>query len=239
LSDVFASSGEEPINLDAAEAQAPPAAVQISSQEFFRRARERLTFDIPPGLTDPSIIPTTGDFGTDRMLEIIAEEKPIRQAAVLIPIIERDEPTVLLTQRSTHLNDHAGQVAFPGGKIDPGDASPMHAALREAQEEVGLEARFIEPIGYMDLYATTFGFRIVPTLARVQPGFMLKVNEAEVADVFEVPLAFLMNPANHFTKARQFRDITRHFYEMPYGERYVWGATAGMLRILYERIVAS
>ena len=239
MSDMFVNPGEKVIDLDAVEPSAADSAAHVTSDEFFRRVRARLTFDIPPALTDASIIPTTGDFGTDKILEIIAEERPIRQAAVLIPVIERAEPMVLLTQRATHLNDHAGQVAFPGGKIDPGDKSPMHAALREAEEEIGLDARFIEPIGYLDLYATTFGFRIVPTVARVQPGFKLRVNKSEVDDVFEVPLAFLMDPANHRTKTRQFRDITRSFYEMPYGERYVWGATAGMLRILYQRIFAT
>jgi 8-oxo-dGTP pyrophosphatase MutT (NUDIX family) len=235
---MFVNPGEEVIDLKV-EGAAPPARGDVTSEEFFRRVRARLTFDVPPGLTDARIIPTTGDYGTDRVLQLVAQERPIRQAAVLVPVIERDEPTVLLTQRATHLNDHAGQVAFPGGKIDPTDASPMHAALREAWEEVGLHADFVEPIGYLDLYATTFGFRIVPTIARVRPGFELRVNKSEVDDVFEVPLAFLMDPANHKTKTRQYRDITRSFYEMPYGERYVWGATAGMLRVLYERIFAS
>jgi 8-oxo-dGTP pyrophosphatase MutT (NUDIX family) len=213
--------------------------VHVTSKEFFHRARQRLSFDVPPGLTDASIIPSTGDVGSDQVLAIIAKEKPVRPAAVLVPVVERDEPTILLTQRSPDLPDHAGQVAFPGGKIDPTDATPMHAALREADEEIGLKAEFIEPIGYSELYGTPFGYRILPTVARVRPGFTLKINHGEVVDVFEVPLAFLMNPANHKIATRQFRDITRSFYEMPYGDRYVWGATAGMLRILYERIFAT
>lgn len=217
---------------------AMPEHVDLSSEEFFSRAAKLLTFDVPPSLTDASIIPQTDDEGMNRVLEIVSREKPIRPAAVLVPIIEREEPTVLLTQRATHLNDHAGQVAFPGGKIDATDDSPLAAALREAHEEVGLDARFVEPIGYMDVYATPFGFRILPTVARVKPGFELRINKNEVDDVFEVPLAFLMNPANHFMKTREFRDITRSFYEMPYGDRYVWGVTAGILRILYQRIFA-
>jgi 8-oxo-dGTP pyrophosphatase MutT (NUDIX family) len=211
-----------------------PAA--ISSVEFFDRARARLNFDVPAGLTDASIIPPSGDQGTDRVLAIVAREQPIRPAAVLIAVVDHPEPTVLLTQRSAHLNDHAGQISFPGGKIDPTDASPLEAALREANEEVGLEREFIDPIGYLDLYGTAFGFRILPTVARVRPGFTMRVSEAEVDDVFEVPLAFLMNPANHQMHSKEFRGIERWYYAMPYEERYIWGATAGILRVLYERI---
>jgi 8-oxo-dGTP pyrophosphatase MutT (NUDIX family) len=211
-----------------------PAA--IGSAEFFDRASARLRFDIPAGLTDASIVPPSGDQGTDRMLQIIAQERPIRPAAVLIPIVDHAEPTVLLTQRSAHLNDHAGQISFPGGKIDATDASPLDAALREAEEEIGLKREFIDPIGYLDLYATGFGFRILPTLARIKPGFKLRINEDEVDDAFEVPLAFLMDPANHQLHAKEFRGMERSYYAMPFAERYIWGATAGILRVLYERI---
>jgi 8-oxo-dGTP pyrophosphatase MutT (NUDIX family) len=213
-----------------------PAAVNIGSAEFFDRARARLRFEIPPGLYDASIIPVSGDPGNDRMLQIIAQERPIRPAAVLIPVVGHAEPTVLLTQRAAHLNDHAGQISFPGGKIDPTDASPLDAALREAEEEIGLGREFIDPIGYLDLYGTAFGFRILPTVARVKPGFKLRINEDEVDNVFEVPLAFLMNPANHQIHAKEFRGIERSYYAMPFAERYIWGATAGILRVLYERI---
>jgi 8-oxo-dGTP pyrophosphatase MutT (NUDIX family) len=211
-----------------------PAA--ISSAEFFDRSQARLRFDVPAGLTDASVVPPGGDQGTDRMLQIVAREQPIRPAAVLIAVVDRPEPTVLLTQRAAHLNDHAGQISFPGGKIDPNDASPLDAALREAEEEVGLTRDFIEPIGYLDLYATGFGFRILPTVARVRPGFTLKINAAEVEDAFEVPLAFLMNPANHQIHSKEFRGMERSYYAMPFAERYIWGATAGILRVLYERI---
>lgn len=213
-----------------------PAVREIGSAEFFHRARARLGFDIPPGLNDASIIPISGDPGNDRMLQIIAQERPIRPAAVLIPVVDHAEPTVLLTQRAAHLNDHAGQISFPGGKIDATDASPLDAALREAEEEIGLKREFIDPIGYLDLYATGFGFRILPTLARIKPGFKLRINETEVDDAFEVPLTFLMNPANHQLHAKEFRGIERHYYAMPFAERYIWGATAGILRVLYERI---
>jgi 8-oxo-dGTP pyrophosphatase MutT (NUDIX family) len=212
------------------------APADIGSAEFFQRARARLRFEIPPGLNDASIIPVSGDPGNDRMLQIIAQERPIRPAAVLIPVVEHAQPTVLLTQRAAHLNDHAGQISFPGGKIDATDASPLDAAVREAWEEIGLGREFIDPIGYLDLYGTGFGFRILPTLARVKPGFTLRINETEVDDAFEVPLSFLMDPANHQLHSREFRGIERSYYAMPFAERYIWGATAGILRVLYERI---
>jgi 8-oxo-dGTP pyrophosphatase MutT (NUDIX family) len=217
--------------------QARPA--PINAEEFFNRSRARLGFDVPPGLIDPNIIPRTGDSGNDRMLEIVAQEQPVRPAAVLIPVVDHPEPTVLLTQRSPHLSSHAGQISFPGGKIDAGDASPMDAALREACEEVALKREFIEPIGYLDVYGTAFGFRILPTLARVRPGFELTINHSEVDDAFEVPLSFLMNPANHQVHSKEFRGMERSYYAMPFAERYIWGATAGMLRVLYERIYSS
>ena len=210
--------------------------VAINSAEFFARSRARLRFEIPAGLTDASLVPPSGDQGTDRMLQIIAREQPIRPAAVLIPVVDHPQPTVLLTQRAAHLNDHAGQISFPGGKIDAADASPLDAALREAEEEIGLSREFVDPIGYLDLYGTAFGFRILPTVARVRPGFRLRVNHAEVDDAFEVPLAFLMDPANHQVHNKEFRGIERSYYAMPFAERYIWGATAGILRVLYERI---
>jgi 8-oxo-dGTP pyrophosphatase MutT (NUDIX family) len=214
-------------------------AANIGSSEFFNRARARLNFEVPPGLSDSTIIPVTGDQGNDRMLGIIAQEQPIRPAAVLIAVVEHPQPTVLLTQRSAHLNDHAGQISFPGGKIDPTDASPLDAALREAEEEVGLSRSFVDPIGYLDLYGTSFGFRILPTVARVKPGFDLRINHSEVDDAFEVPLSFLMNPANHQVHSKEFRGMERTYYAMPFAERYIWGATAGILRVLYERICRS
>jgi 8-oxo-dGTP pyrophosphatase MutT (NUDIX family) len=209
---------------------------RIDSVEFFARARNELNFDVPPGLLDPNVIPESGDPGTDKMLEIIAREQPIRPAAVLIPVVDHKEPTVLLTQRAVHLADHAGQIAFPGGKIEATDASPLAAALREAEEEVGLDRAYVHPIGYLGVYGTGFGFRILPTVARVQPGFSLSINPSEVDDAFEVPLAFLMNPENHQLHSKEFRGMERSYYAMPYAERYIWGATAGILRILYERI---
>ena len=141
-----------------------------------------------------------------------------------------------MTLRAAHLNDHAGQISFPGGKIDAADASPLDAALREAEEEIGLDRSHVDPIGYLDVYGTGFGFRILPTVARVRPGFELDINKAEVEDAFEVPLAFLMDPNNHQLHSKEFRGAQRSYYAMPFAERYIWGATAGILRALYERV---
>lgn len=207
--------------------------------EFFARARATLTLDVPLGINDSAVVPARGDHDLDPMTVAIAAVRPIRPAAVLVPVIARDEPMVLLTQRTAHLKDHAGQISFPGGKIDPADVSPMAAALREADEEIGLAADAIEPIGYLDLYLTTFGFRIVPLVARVAPDFALTLNRNEVDDAFEVPLSFLMSPENHQRHSRDWNGLTRHFYAMPFGERYIWGATAGILRNLYERIYSQ
>ena len=201
-------------------------AATLSSAEFFARGRARLRFDVPQALLDPEIIPTSGDSGTDRMLEIISREQPIRPAAVLIPVVDHPEPTVLLTKRAPNLSSHAGQIAFPGGKIDVTDASPLDAALREAEEEVGLDRSFVDPIGYLDVYGTAFGFRILPTVARVRPGFTLQINQGEVDDAFEVPLAFLMDPANHQLHSKEFRGMERSYYAMPFAERYIWGANS-------------
>jgi 8-oxo-dGTP pyrophosphatase MutT (NUDIX family) len=212
------------------------APAEISAAEFYDRVRARTSFDVPRELIDPNLIPGSGDPGTDKMLEIIAREQPVRPAAVLIPVVDHKEPTVLLTQRSPNLSEHAGQIAFPGGKIDATDASPRDAAVREAWEEVGLDGSFIDPIGYLGVYGTGFGFRILPTVARVRPGFKLTINRSEVVDAFEVPLSFLMNPANHQIHSKDFRGMERSYYAMPYAERYIWGATAGILRVLYERI---
>ena len=212
-----------------------PLAAGLSTTDFFSRIRARLSLDAPAELHDDNFIPLRGDHDLDKLAAAVAAVRPIRRAAVLVPIVEREQPMVLLTQRSAHLKDHAGQISFPGGKIEPGE-TPVAAALREAEEEIGLDASLIEPLGYLDLYMTTFGFRIVPTVARVQPGFALTLNKDEVDDAFEVPLSFLMAPENHKRHSREWNGMTRHFYAMPFGERYIWGATAGILRNLWERI---
>ena len=216
---------------------ARPTAV---ADRFFDRARARLRLDVPPALTDPTAQGIRrGDLDLDPALWERAGVAATKPAAVLVPIVDRTAPTVLLTQRTAELASHAGQVAFPGGKIDPSDESPVAAALREAKEEVGLAPMLVEPIGYLDLYLTFSGFRILPTLARVKPDFELTLNPREVTDAFEVPLEFLMEPANHRRKTRDWKGIPREYYEMPFGERYIWGITAGILRNLYERVYAA
>ncbi len=212
------------------------AGENLSAREFFERVRSRLTLDVPAGLNDASVTPKRGDHDADPVMRKIAEIRPIRPAAVLVPIIERDEPSVLLTQRAAHLPDHPGQISFPGGKIDKADDTPQTAALREAEEEIGLDRQLVAPLGYLDLYMTTLGYRIVPVIARLQPGFALKLNTMEVDNTFEVPLSFLMNQENHKRHSRDWQGMTRHYYAIPYGERYIWGVTAGILRNLHERI---
>jgi 8-oxo-dGTP pyrophosphatase MutT (NUDIX family) len=191
---------------------------------------------VPASLTDPMAHGARGDLDLNPAMWERAGVTANKPAAVLIPIIDRGEPMVLLTQRTQELANHAGQVAFPGGKIDPADESPVAAALREASEEIGLAPTLVEPLGYLDLYLTFTGFRILPTVARVKPDFTLALNPREVTEAFEVPLAFLMTPANHQRKSRDWRGVTREFYAMPFENRYIWGITAGILRNLYERV---
>jgi 8-oxo-dGTP pyrophosphatase MutT (NUDIX family) len=206
---------------------------------FFDRARARLTLDVPRALIDPTAEGARGDLDLNPAMWIRAGVKATKPAAVLVPIIDRREPTVLLTLRTAELASHAGQVAFPGGKIDAADESPVAAALREAREETGLAATLVEPIGYLDLYLTFSGFRILPTVARVKPEFTLALNPREVTETFEVPLEFLMTPTNHQRKTRDWNGLARDYYAIPYENRYIWGITAGILRNLYERVYAA
>lgn len=161
---------------------------------------------------------------------------PAKPAAVLVPAIQREEITLLFTQRTAHLAAHAGQIAFPGGKAEPADGGPLATALREAHEEIGLEPDYVEPLGYLDCYRTGTGYCITPVVALVDSRFTLKVDPNEVADVFEVPLAFLMDKANHQLHARTIGESERRFYAMPFGDRFIWGATAGILRNMHERL---
>jgi 8-oxo-dGTP pyrophosphatase MutT (NUDIX family) len=163
--------------------------------------------------------------------------RTLREAAVLIPVVDHgEEASVILTKRAEKLTSHSGQVAFPGGRIDPTDASPEAAALREAEEEIGLDPAHVEIIGRMPDYVSGSGYRIAPVLSIVRPGFTLSINEHEVDAAFEVPLRFLMDPANHAQNSREFDSRVWVYYDMPYGGQRIWGVTAGIIRTLYERL---
>lgn len=170
-----------------------------------------------------------------------AERQPAR-ASVLVPVVMRERPMVLLTERTTHLSTHSGQVAFPGGKRDDTDIDDMDTALREAHEEIGLARELAEVIGQMPTYTTGTQFIITPVIALVRPDYELVINEYEVADAFEVPLDFLMNPAHHRRHALEWAGARREWFSMPYmdgtTERFVWGATAAMLRNFYRFLIA-
>jgi 8-oxo-dGTP pyrophosphatase MutT (NUDIX family) len=151
-------------------------------------------------------------------------------AAVLVPLVERDTGlTVLLTQRAETLKDHAGQISFPGGRIEPEDADAWHAALREAYEEIGLRADCVEFAGYLPDHHVITGFRVTPVVGFVNPDYQLRIAAAEVHDVFEVPLDFILDAANHKSRQRKFAGVTIEVHDIPYGDRNIWGATAGML----------
>lgn len=192
---------------------------------FFPFARERLDPSPPPAERARPINP-------ERPMPRIA----LRDAAVLIPIVARETASVLLTRRTLTLRKHAGQIAFPGGAIDPTDRDAADAAKREAFEEVGLSPDKIETIGFLDPYLVGTGYRITPVVAKVDPDHALVLNPAEVDAAFEVPLAFLMTEANHRRGTREFEGVRYHFYEMPYDDHYIWGVTAGIVRGLYERL---
>jgi len=170
-------------------------------------------------------------------------DKPPKPASVLLGLVMREQPSVLLTVRTSHLSSHSGQVALPGGRQDAQDADEMATALREAQEEVGLHPDFVSVLGCLPVYVTGTGYKVTPVVALLNPAMQLSANPNEVADVFEVPLAHLMNPANHRRHAAQWRGVQREWYSMPYEtehkQRLIWGATAGILRQLYEFLSAG
>ena len=213
------------------EPTAPAAPIPGPSFEIL--ARSRLDFDLAPDLAEDAT-PYGGDHSLD---DGPRPRGRLRPAAVLVPVVtHEDGASVILTTRPAGMRDHSGQIAFPGGKIDPGDRSPCDAALREAEEEIGLRREGVEPIGYLDPYVTGTGYLVVPTVGLVKPPVHLALDPREVADAFEVPLLFLMDPANHQRHRREIGARTRHFYAMPFEERFIWGATAGILRNLYDRL---
>ncbi len=164
--------------------------------------------------------------------------RPPAHASVLLPIVLREQPMVLLTERTVHLSTHSGQVAFPGGRADPQDLSPVATALREAEEEVGLDARFVQVLGTLPTYVTGSSFIISPVVALVQPECVLRPNPYEVAEIFEVPLAFLLDPAHHQRHVLEWQGVRREWFSMPYQSgaknHFIWGATAGILRNFYR-----
>ena len=163
--------------------------------------------------------------------------EPLICAAVLVPIVDRpDGLTVLLTQRTDHLRDHAGQVSFPGGRVEPSDVDHEAAALRETQEEIGLSADRIDLVGRLDRYVTRTGYEVIPVIGFVNPPFTVKPDPFEVAEIFEVPLRFLADPENHQRHSRFYNGTRREFYAMPYNGYYIWGATAGMIVNLSEAL---
>jgi 8-oxo-dGTP pyrophosphatase MutT (NUDIX family) len=176
------------------------------------------------------------------LMEPSFSSRPPLRASVLVPIVMRDQPTVLLTERTKHLSSHSGQIAFPGGKADDEDVDATATALREAYEEIGLAAPFLQILGTMPVYVTGSAFHVTPVVALVTPGFTLALNEFEVADAFEVPLSFLMNPAHHQRHSFEWQGVRREWFSMPYqdgnAQRYIWGATAGMLRNFYRLLSA-
>jgi 8-oxo-dGTP pyrophosphatase MutT (NUDIX family) len=201
---------------------------RFDEQEFRFRAPLRLHGAPPdvPGRSDDDLNPEA---------RVIPEGEAPRPAAVLVPLVPRDGGLhMLLTERQPHMRQHAGQVAFPGGRIDETDLNPIAAALRETEEETGIQPYFVEPVGFLDSYLTSTNYRVIPVVGIVRPGFTVSPHDLEVADVFEVPLAFLMNPEHHERHSRDWQGRLRHYYAMPWQGRYIWGATAGMIRNLYS-----
>ena len=203
----------------------------FSAEDFRRRAVAWLGAGRGEAVGDHSFNPEIAE----RFLGI--ERRP---AAVLIPVVEREpEATFLLTERNRRLRSHAGEIAFPGGRIDPEDGDASAAALREAGEEIGLAPEHVEILGVGPDYLTGSGYQVAPVFALVRPHFELRLNPDEVADAFEVPLSFLMDAENHRKGSRIWQGVTRSFFEMPYRERHIWGVTAGILRFIYERLYAE
>lgn len=205
--------------------------------DFLERARRALAQE-PPGAGDPTSNPR-GDHDLDPDPPASVPPRPHREAAVLVPVVARSGSLfVILTQRSAHLRDHSGQVALPGGKIDPDDASPVETALRVAREEIGLDPEAVRVLGYLDPYLSATGFLVVPVIGLVDEGADLVPNPAEVAAIFEVPLGFLMDASRYTLNALEWQGRRRHYYALSFADRTIWGVTAGILNNLRERLFA-
>lgn len=184
---------------------------------------------------DPDSADLTGDFA---VAGVAREGRDLRPAAVLVPLMDRSTGlTVLLTRRTDHLLHHPGQVSFPGGSAHEGDAGPVQTALREAEEEIGLQDHQVEIAGFLDLYQTVTGFLVTPVVGFVKPPFELSPDPFEVAEIFEVPFSFILDPGNHELRSMEFDGQTRQFYVLPYKNYYIWGATAAMLINLYKKLM--
>lgn len=178
-----------------------------------------------------------GDYIRNPQFKNFVISNATRDAAVLIPLVQREAGIhMVLTKRTEKLKSHSGQIAFPGGKIDLGDPTPEHAALREANEEIGLEQSRVDVIGRLPNYFSGSGFKIAPIIAFINSNAPMVENPEEVEYVFEVPFEFLMNPDNHIEGSRMFEGVRRYYLEMPYGEHFIWGVTAGIIRVLYDRL---
>ena len=216
----------------------PLGPANLTPERLEAELKRRLALGDPPGRrAAPRVRAPAGPPRGDHDLnpDLYQPERPLIPAAVLVPLVERDaQPTVLLTRRTDHLHDHAGQVSFPGGRIDAGDSGPYAAALRETAEEVGLAGDRIRVVGQLDTYVTRTGFEVTPVIGLVSPPFDIKLDPFEVAEVFEVPLSFFLTPGSRQTHSREYQGRIRHFYVYPYENHYIWGATAGMLSNLVE-----
>jgi 8-oxo-dGTP pyrophosphatase MutT (NUDIX family) len=207
------------------------------------------SFDVVDGATLPAALraalhplhipPHDAPWNAGEIADLLPLATAVAPAAVLVPVVLRAEPTVLLTRRTEHLTHHAGQVSFPGGRVEPEDTDIVATALRETEEEIGLSRRQVEVLGYLDPIVTITGFRVTPVVALIAPTFELRLDQREVAEAFEVPLRFVLDVRNAQRRAREFRGRLRHYHVFEFDRREIWGATASMLVNFAERVRAS